>query len=126
MSSRIADVPEAFAEHFLSSSLTGLLDEFVEGVNLAQRMHYEQFTQLIAMAEALEASAMCADESAALFERLSETAIHFELNTQINVDAFRGLHNRLLRRMLGATPHDTDQGGFFHACRLGPSTTTRH
>ncbi|CAE6867270.1 hypothetical protein R75461_08357 [Paraburkholderia nemoris] len=126
MPSRIADVPEAFAEHFLSSSLTGLLDEFVESVNLAHRMHYEQFTRLIAMAEALNAGAMCADESAALFGRLSETSIHFELNTQINAEAFRSLHNQLLRRLLGATPHDTDHGGFFHACRLGPSTTTRH
>ncbi len=64
MTSRISDIPEVFAEDFLSSSLTTLLDDFLEGVNFAQRMHYEQFTQLIAMAEALEASAMCADESA--------------------------------------------------------------
>jgi len=69
---------------------------------------------------------LCPTDCAALFAHLSETAIHFELNTQINVDAFRRLHNRLLRRLLGATPHDTDHGGFFHACRLGPSTTTRH
>ncbi len=126
MTSRISDVPETLADQFLSSSLVHLLNEFLEGVNLAQREHYEQFTRLIAMAETLDADAMCPTECATLFARLSETAIHFELNTQINVDAFRGLHNRLLRRMLGAPQHDTDHGGFFHACRLGPSTTTRH
>ncbi|MGF6604834.1 hypothetical protein P3T23_009590 [Paraburkholderia sp. GAS448] len=122
MTSRISDVPDDSAEQFTSSTLTRLLDEFLEAVNLAHRVHYEQFTRLIAMAETLDASAICPAESAVLFARLGETAIHFELNTQIDVAAFRSLHNRLL----GATPHDTDHGGFFHACRLGPSITTRH
>ncbi|CAE6863446.1 hypothetical protein R75461_08112 [Paraburkholderia nemoris] len=119
-------IPQYVDESSSTGSLFHLLDKFMEGVRVAHRMHYEHIVSLVALVESLDSDCITATERDALFARMEETTVHLELNERINIGAFRGIRNRLLRHLVGAPGHDTDCGALYHACRIAPSTDTQH
>ncbi|MGF6604647.1 hypothetical protein P3T23_009403 [Paraburkholderia sp. GAS448] len=119
-------IPNAETESGNIECLADLLGKFIEGVRVAHRMHYEHIVSLVALVESLGSENITEPERDALFARMEEAAVHLELNEHINVGAFRCIRNRLLRHLAGAPGQDADSGSLYHACRIAPSTDSRH
>ncbi|MGF6599822.1 hypothetical protein P3T23_004556 [Paraburkholderia sp. GAS448] len=86
-----------------SSTLDKLLDGFTHEILQACQRHYAQFSKISALAEAIEQGAASPEERDALFALLMEAVIRFELNAQADVDAFRRVHNGVMRSLLETT-----------------------
>ncbi|CAE6867237.1 hypothetical protein R75461_08355 [Paraburkholderia nemoris] len=87
-------------QHRNSSTLDRLLDSFTHEILQACQRHYAQRSKIFALAEAIERGMESPSERDALFALLMEAVIRFELNAQVDVEAFRRVHNRVMRSLL--------------------------
>ena len=90
-------------QHRNSSTLDRLLDSFTHEISQACQRHYAQCSKICALAEAIERGMESPSERDALFALLMEAVIRFELNAQADVDAFRRVHNGVMRSLLDTT-----------------------
>ena len=98
-----------------SPTLANLLDSFTREILRACQRHYAQCSKISALAEAIECGPASSGERDALFALLMESVIGYELNAQADVDAFRRVHNRVMRSLLDGHHSRDDQGDDFRA-----------
>src|SRR5579864_913959 len=103
-------------QHQKSSTVASLFDGFTHEILRACQRHYAQCSRISALAEAMERGTASPGERDALFALLMEAVIRFELNAQTDVDAFRRVHNRVMRRLLDRHHDGEDQMDAFNAC----------
>ncbi len=110
-------------QHRKSSHLADLLDSFTREILKACQRHYAQCSKISAQVEAIERGTASLAERDKLFALLMEAVIGFELNARADVDAFRRVHHRVMRRLLDGHHDGDDQVDAFNACaRALPAT----
>jgi len=113
-------------QHRKSPTLENLLDGFTQEILRACQRHYAQFSKISALAEAIERGAASPGERDALFALLMEVVVHFELNAQTDVDAFRRIHHRVLRSLLDGHHDGDNQADVSSACARALPAAKRH